>query len=170
MIPLIILGLLKENPGAYGYELLSLMEERHYKYVVSFTKGSFYYHLQTMEEKGFIKQISKENGSTLHDAQHYELTENGEAEFKLLMQKFGTKTDYVNLSFYAPMLFSEHYPRAEFEALVHSQIKESKKKIALLEQSISQPEALSSPFRKMLENSRSHHLVNVAWFEGLLEE
>lgn len=32
LIPLLILGLLKQNPGSYGYELLALMEERHYKY------------------------------------------------------------------------------------------------------------------------------------------
>lgn len=25
-------------------------------------------------------------------------------------------------------------------------------------------------FKKMLENSRSHHLVNVEWFEGLLKD
>lgn len=51
MIPLLILGLIKQNPGSYGYELLSLMEERHYKYIVNFTKGSFYYNLQKLEEK-----------------------------------------------------------------------------------------------------------------------
>ncbi|EJV45297.1 hypothetical protein HMPREF1345_02191 [Enterococcus faecium TX1337RF] len=49
MIPLLILGLLKQKPGSYGYELLALMEERHYKYIVNYTKGSFYYNLQQLE-------------------------------------------------------------------------------------------------------------------------
>lgn len=51
MIPLLILGLLKQNPNSYGYELLALMEKKHYKYIVNFTKGSFYYNLQQLEEK-----------------------------------------------------------------------------------------------------------------------
>ncbi|MCY9328231.1 PadR family transcriptional regulator, partial [Bacillus spizizenii] len=45
MIPLLILGLLKEKPGSYGYELLAIMNERHYEYVVNYTKGSFYYNI-----------------------------------------------------------------------------------------------------------------------------
>lgn len=56
MIPLLILGLLKQFPGAHGYELLALMEERHYKYIVNFTKGSFYYNLQQLEDKQCIRQ------------------------------------------------------------------------------------------------------------------
>lgn len=51
MIPLLILGLLIQNPGSNGYELLAQMDERHYKYIVNFTKGSFYYNLQQLEEK-----------------------------------------------------------------------------------------------------------------------
>ena len=57
MIPLLILGLLKQKPGSYGYELLALMEDRHYKYIVNYTKGSFYYNLQQLEEKQYIKKL-----------------------------------------------------------------------------------------------------------------
>lgn len=57
MIPLLILGLIKQNPGSYGYELLSLMEERHYRYIVNFTKGSFYYNIQKLEEKNILKEL-----------------------------------------------------------------------------------------------------------------
>lgn len=57
MIPLLILGLIKQNQGSYGYELLSLMEERHYRYIVNFTKGSFYYNLQKLEEKNILKEL-----------------------------------------------------------------------------------------------------------------
>ncbi|HGF7730348.1 TPA: helix-turn-helix transcriptional regulator, partial [Enterococcus faecium] len=59
MIPLLILGLLKQKPGSYGYELLALMEERHYKYIVNYTKGSFYYNLQQLEEKQYIKKVDQ---------------------------------------------------------------------------------------------------------------
>lgn len=57
MIPLLILGLIKQNQGSYGYELLSLMEERHYRYIVNFTKGSFYYNIQKLEEKNILKEL-----------------------------------------------------------------------------------------------------------------
>lgn len=54
--------------------------------------------------------------------------------------------------------------------LIEIQIEETKKKIFLLEQSIQHDGTISDNFRKMLENSRSHHLVNVQWFEGLLKD
>ncbi|MPM30001.1 hypothetical protein SDC9_76543 [bioreactor metagenome] len=53
------------------------------------------------------------------------------------MYKYGSKTEYVNLSFYSAMLFTDEYG--------------------------------SDELKKMMENSRSHHLVNVRWFEELLE-
>ncbi|MFN1877988.1 helix-turn-helix transcriptional regulator [Clostridioides difficile] len=61
MIPLLILGLLKQNPNSYGYELLALMEKKHYKYIVNFTKGSFYYNLQQLEEKSLLKKLKINN-------------------------------------------------------------------------------------------------------------
>lgn len=45
MIPLLILGLLKEKPKSYGYKLLVNMEANYFRYFVRFTKGSLYYHL-----------------------------------------------------------------------------------------------------------------------------
>ena len=168
LIPLLILGLLKQNPGSYGYELLALMEERHYKYIVSFTKGSFYYNLQQLEEKHFIKKIDQlENTRETHN---YIITELGEKEFEKLMYKYGAKTDYINLSFYSAMLFANEYKSEELTKLIEIQIEQTKKKISLLEQSLEHNETIPTYFRKMLENSLSHHLVNVQWFEGLLED
>lgn len=169
MIPLIILGLLKQQPNSYGYELLSLMEERHYQYIVNFTKGSFYYNLQQLEEKNFIKKIDIVKDSKNREAQHYCMTDLGQTEFERLMDKFGSRSEYVNLSFYGAMLFADDYQRDKFQQLIQEQINESKKKISLLNFSIDQDERLPKHFRKMLENSRSHHQVNLAWFEGLLE-
>lgn len=64
MIPLLILGLLKEKPASYGYELLSDMEANYFQYFVKFTKGSFYYNLQQLEEKGMIQKVLIEQDST----------------------------------------------------------------------------------------------------------
>ncbi|WP_375102981.1 PadR family transcriptional regulator [Paenibacillus sp. RS8] len=168
MIILLILGLLKQNPGAHGYELLSLMEEKHYKYIVNFTKGSFYYNLgQLVEKKYIIKVDQRDNTRETHN---YNITELGEKEFEKLMFKYGSKTDYINLSFYVAMLFSDEYKKEELSKLIELQIEQTKNKISLLQLSIENDENISSNFKKMLENSLSHHLVNVQWFEGLLED
>ncbi|MCY8098321.1 PadR family transcriptional regulator, partial [Bacillus atrophaeus] len=100
MIPLLILGLLIQNPGAHGYELLALMEKRHYKYIVNFTKGSFYYNLQQLEEKCFIEQIQQKPSTSGREIRNFKVTESGRAEFEKLMIKYGTKSEYVNLQFY----------------------------------------------------------------------
>ena len=167
MIPLLILGLLKQNPGSYGYELLSLMEERHYKYIVNFTKGSFYYNLQQLEEKKYIKRIEKLDNT--RDTQNYIITELGDKEFERLMQKYGAKTEYVNLSFYGAMLFADEYKTEELKKLIETQIEQTKERIFLLEKSIKEDNTVSIYFKKMMENSLSHHLVNVQWFEDLLK-
>lgn len=168
MIILLILGLLKQNPGAHGYELLSLMEEKHYKYIVNFTKGSFYYNLGQLVEKKYIVKVDQRDNT--RETHNYNITELGEKEFEKLMFKYGSKTDYINLSFYVAMLFSDEYKKEELSKLIELQIEQTKNKISLLQLSIENDENISSNFKKMLENSLSHHLVNVQWFEGLLED
>ena len=168
MIPLLILGLLKQNPGSYGYELLALMEERHYKYIVNFTKGSFYYNLQQLEEKQYIVKVDQVDNT--RETHNYIITESGNKEFEKLMFKYGSKTDYINLSFYAAMLFTNEYKSEELTKLIEIQIEQTKNKIYLLEQSLVHNETIPTYFRKMLENSLSHHLVNVQWFEGMLKD
>ena len=167
MIPLLILGLIKQNPGSYGYELLSLMEERHYKYIVNFTKGSFYYNLQKLEEKIYIKRVDKLDN--VRETQNYVITELGDKEFERLMYKYGSKTEYINLSFYGAMLFADEYKTEELKKLIETQIEQTKERIFLLEKSIKEDNTISIYFKKMMENSLSHHLVNVQWFEDLLK-
>lgn len=168
MIPLLILGLLKQNPGSYGYELLAFMDERHYKYIVNYTKGSFYYNLQQLEEKGYIESIEKKENT--RETHNYVITQSGEKEFEKLMSLYGTKTDYINLSFYAAMLFTDEYNSEGVKQLISVQIEQTKQKVLLLKQALEQNDTISVYFRKMLENSLSHHLVNIQWFEELLEE
>lgn len=167
MIPLLILGLIKENPGSYGYELLSLMEERHYKYVVNFTKGSFYYNLQKLEEKKYIKRVEKLDN--VRETQNYIITELGNKEFEKLMHKYGSKTEYINLSFYGAMLFADEYDKSELKKLIETQIRQITDRIVLLEKSIESDDNISIYFKKMMENSLSHHLVNLNWFKEMLK-
>jgi len=68
------------------------------------------------------------------------------------------------------MLFANEYKNEELTKLINIQIEQTKKKIFLLEQTLQHNDVIPTYFKKMLENSRSHHLVNVQWFEGLLED
>ncbi|MNO96322.1 hypothetical protein D3C76_879870 [compost metagenome] len=86
------------------------------------------------------------------------------------MIKYGSKTDYINLSFYAAMLFANEYNSEDLKKLIETQIEQTKKKVTALEQSLQNDEIRNTYFGKMLENSLSHHLVNVKWFEGLLKD
>lgn len=170
MIPLLILGLLIQNPGAHGYELLSLMEKKHYKYIVNFTKGSFYYNLQQLEEKGLIEQthqISSNNGREIHT---FKITSLGRVKFEELMTKYGTKSEYVNLQFYGALLFADEFDKNKLLELIQSQINQTEARIALLDEYLAITKELPGKidyFRHMNENSRSHHLVNLKWFKEL---
>ncbi|MGL5295680.1 MAG: PadR family transcriptional regulator [Culicoidibacterales bacterium] len=168
MIPLLILGLIQENPGAHGYELLSLMEQRHYTYIVNFTKGSFYYNIQKLEEKGYIQRIHRVE--SVRETQNYVITESGRQEFAKLMDSYGSKTEYINLPFYGPMLFFDDYPQADLVRILERQIGQTKERIMLLEQSIEHNTDVSRYFKLMMENSLAHHKVNLEWFEKLVKE
>ncbi|WP_068619646.1 PadR family transcriptional regulator [Paenibacillus tuaregi] len=173
MIPLLILGLLIQNPGAHGYELLALMEKRHYNYIVNFTKGSFYYNLQQLEEKGWIKQIQQNPSTSGREIRNFKITGSGMAEFEKLMVKYGTKSEYVNLQFYGALLFADEYDKRKLLELIQSQIDQTKTRIALLDEYLSNTQELPGTidyYRRMNENSRSHHLVNLEWFEQLKAE
>ncbi len=170
MIPLLILGLLIQNPGAHGYELLSLMEKRHYKYIVNFTKGSFYYNLQQLEEKGLIGQthrIRPNNGREIHT---FKITSLGIDEFEKLMAKYGTKSEYVKLPFYGALLFANEFDKSKLLELIQSQIDQTEARLTLLDEYLATTKELPGKidyFRRMNENSRSHHLVNLKWFKEL---
>lgn len=170
MIPLLILGLLIQNPGAHGYELLAFMEKRHYKYIVNFTKGSFYYNLQQLEEKGWIEQIQQKPSTSGREIRSYNITKAGRAEFEKLMVKYGTKSEYVNLQFYGALLFANEYDKNKLLELIQSQIDQTKTRIALLDEYLSNTQevpGMTDYYRLMNENSRSHHLVNLEWFQQL---
>ena len=173
MIPLLILGLLIQNPGAHGYELLSLMEKQQYKYIVNFTKGSFYYNLQQLEEKGLIEQthqIRPNNGREIHT---FKITPLGIEEFEKLMAKYGTKSEYVNLQFYGALLFADEFDTNKLLELIQSQIDQTEARIARLDEYLANTKELPGKidyFRRMNENSRFHHLVNLKWFKELKSE
>lgn len=173
MIPLLILGLLIQNPGAHGYDLLALMEKRHYNYIVNFTKGSFYYNLQQLEEKGWIEQIQQNPSTSGRETRNFKITESGMAEFEKLMVKYGTKSEYVNLQFYGALLFADEYDKNKLLELIQSQIDQTKTRIALLDEYLSNTQELPGTidyYRRMNENSRSHHLINLKWFEQMKAE
>jgi DNA-binding PadR family transcriptional regulator len=170
LIPLLILGLLIQNPGAHGYELLSLMEKRHYQYIVNFTKGSFYYNLQQLEEKGLIEQTHQTRPNNGREIHTFKITPLGIEEFDKLMTKYGTKSEYVKLPFYGTLLFADVFDTNKLLECIQSQIDQTEARIALLDEYLANYKELPGKidyFRRMNENSRSHHLVNLKWFKEL---
>lgn len=168
MIPLLILGLLKEKPASYGYELLAYMEASYFQYFVRFTKGSFYYNLQQLEEKGLLERVSSETAEK--EKNRYVITKKGEQEFEHLFLKYGHKNDVITFSFYTPMLFAEETSSDNMIGLLEAQIEQTKEKIGLIEESLKNPSNLRKPFIQMMENSKRHHQVNLQWFQEQLSE
>lgn len=84
------------------------------------------------------------------------------------MFKYGSKTEYINLPFYGAMLFSDEYEKENLKKIIEIQIEQTKEKIFLLEEAIKNDNTVEIYFKKMMENSLSHHLVNLKWFEDLL--
>jgi DNA-binding PadR family transcriptional regulator len=59
------------------------MEKRHYKYIVNFTKGSFCYNLQQIEDKGWIEQIQQNPSTTSErEIRNFKITRSGKTEFE----------------------------------------------------------------------------------------
>lgn len=142
MIPLLILGLLKEKPASYGYELLSDMEANYFQYFVKFTKGSFYYNLQQL----------------------------GDKEFERRFVQYGSKNEPITFPFYTPMLFVDQVSTEEMEQLLKKQIQQTQEKIHLIELALTSPDQLRPNFVKMMENSKRHHEVNLEWFQEQLTD
>lgn len=146
------------------------MEKRHYKYIVNFTKGSFYYNLQQLEEKNWIEQIHPNPSTHGREVRSFKITKLGMEAFEKLMVKYGTRSEYVNLQFYGALLFAKEFDKNKMLELIESQINQTKHRIALLDEYLSstqeQPGTINY-FLRMNENSRSHHLVNLEWFERL---
>jgi len=86
------------------------------------------------------------------------------------MYQYGVKTEYVNLSFYAALLFTKEYQSDNMVKLIKIQIEQTEAKIRLLKDALEGENQLPINFRKMLENSVSHHLVNLEWFTSLLKD
>ncbi|OJG46686.1 hypothetical protein RV04_GL001114 [Enterococcus hermanniensis] len=164
------MGLLKEKPESYGYELLAYMEANYFQYFVRFTKGSFYYNLQQLEEKSLLERINVSSEVIEKEKNRYVITEKGEQEFDRLFLKYGHKNDVITFSFYTPMLFAEEITSENMIDLLEVQIEQTKEKIRLIEDSLKNPGNLRKPFIQMMENSKRHHQVNLQWFQEQLSE
>lgn len=169
MIPLLILGLLKEKPASYGYELLADMKANYFHYFVQFTKGSFYYNMQQLEEKNFIERVLTEQPTDEKEKNRYVLTALGEKEFLRLFKHYGQKNDRITFPFYTPMLFVDQVDEKEMRSLLEKQIQQTQEKIHAIGLALDSSQELRPNFIQMLENSKRHHEVNLEWFKEQLK-
>jgi len=164
MIPFLILGLLQERPGSYGYELLASLKQRHYDYVIHFTKGSFYYNLQQLATKGLLESLPA--ATPTDKEQRYRVTPAGQAEFRRLFVKFGSVSDVTPLAFYGVWLFAPLAPDLMPQILT-TQIAITTEKIEATEAALATPGALVPQYRTILQNTVAHQRLNLAWYREL---
>lgn len=126
--------------------------------------------MQQFEEKGLIEQTHQTRPNNGREIHTFKITSLGIEEFNKLMAKYGTKSEYVNLQFYGALLFADEFDKNKLLELIQSQIDQTEARIALLDEYVAITKELPGKidyFRRMNENSRSHHLVNLKWFKEL---
>lgn len=165
MIPFLILGLLQQGVGSYGYELLTYMRTHHFDYVIHYTKGSFYYNLTQLAHKGLIQQMPAATADAKET--RYQITAAGVADFRQAFARFGRVNDPTPMAFYAVLLFADQAPDLLPE-LLRGQIAATEKKIALTETSLRETPDLPNHFSQILTNTVAHHRANLVWYQELL--
>lgn len=75
-VPLVILGLLSEQPR-HGYELRQEVERRLYATYINLSGGSLYYNLGQLERAGHIKKAWVEQKGRYPARQVYQITSAG---------------------------------------------------------------------------------------------
>lgn len=162
MIPLLILGLLQQRPTATGYELLSYLRTHHLNYVIHVTKGSFYYNLQQLADKGWLAPVpsaeAKEN--------RYRTTDSGTTRFRELMVTYGQVNDVTPTAFYLVLLFADQATDL-MPTILDQQITTTKAKIQATDLALTTPEDLLPSYATILANTVAHHRANLAWFQRL---
>ena len=117
-----------------------------------------------------VEKIKQTLLNNWREVNRFEITDAGKIEFEKLMVKFGSKSEYVNLQFYGALLFADEFEKNKLLELIQSQIDQTEARIALLDEYLAITKELPGKidyFRRMNENSRSHHLVNLKWFKKL---
>lgn len=94
-----VLKIFEEGPS-YGYEVVSCIEEITDGYW-SPSYGTIYPLIQRLEEKGFLKQLSKEHaqdrGLEDEDRKYFELTEKGSQEIQPSEDETGQRKKFEDL-------------------------------------------------------------------------
>lgn len=171
IIPLLILGLLKDCGQSSAYELLSVFKERNYKYLVHMTKGSLYYNLQKLANEGLVRLVEIISVNNNPEQHIYEITSEGNEHFNALMAKYSFQTDDITLAFYMTTLFAHHYDPEQFKSAVSAQIEKTQKKIAEIDFVLnSKRDVIYDTAKSMMNNVRAHHELNLKWFQELLEQ
>ncbi|WP_240421871.1 PadR family transcriptional regulator [Paenibacillus periandrae] len=171
IIPLLILGLLKDCGQSSAYELLNIFKERNYRYLVHVTKGSLYYNLQKLANEGFVRLVEVVSINNYPEQHIYEITEEGNDYFDALMEKYSIKTDDFTLTFYMTTLFAHQYDPEQYKRAISVQIEKTQKKIEEIDFVLnSKKDIIYDTAKSMMKNVRAHHELNLKWFHELLEQ
>ncbi|AIQ27423.1 hypothetical protein P40081_03820 [Paenibacillus sp. FSL P4-0081] len=171
MIPLLILGLLKDCGPSSAYELMNVFKERDYRYLAHMTKGSLYYNLQRLAGEGLVRLVEVVSVNNYPEQYIYEITTQGDEHFKALMAKYSLQTDDITLAFYMTTLFAHQYDSERFKSAVAVQMEQTRRKIAEIDSALdAKQDRIYYTAKSMMNNVRAHHELNLKWFQELLEQ
>lgn len=85
---LLILGVLRAEQPAYGYEIRRELESWGAERWASVAPGSIYHALNTMAQEGFVERVETGESSKGPARNTYVITERGEREFQRLLREF----------------------------------------------------------------------------------
>ncbi|NPV90987.1 MAG: PadR family transcriptional regulator [Firmicutes bacterium] len=131
-VKLIILGLLM-NGDKHPYEMQHFFNERRMDKLMKFYKGSLYYTVDQLREKGLIEVVEVVREEKRPDRTIYTITEAGRREFQeLLLEQFSKEEQFYD-PLYPAVIFARYGDQEKIQEVVDQKISATGEKIKYLE-------------------------------------
>ncbi len=173
-VPLVILGLLSEQPR-HGYELRREVERRLYATYINLSRGSLYYNLGQLERAGYIKKVWVEQKGRYPARQVYQITPAGteylQAELRrLLFDTEGREKLFDPLN--AALAFGHFISRSELRAALAAHLQWARKQADWVteQQAYWRTRDISLIQAKIIEHGLAHLKAEIAWLQQFLQE
>ena len=163
-VKLVLLGMLKRGPQ-HGYELKSHIEQEMGDWT-SIAFGSIYFALKKLTEDGFVEQTGHEQHGNRPSRIIYDITHEGEKEFKRLLMAIWTADDRHYFPLDIGMYFLHELDDGKRIELIHRRITETEDALKYL--TAHKESAMSNkhvpPVAGAIFSHSTHHLeAELAW-------
>jgi len=131
-VKLIILGLLMSG-DKHPYEMQHFVTERKMDKLVKLYKGSLYYAVDQLKQKGLIEVVEVVKEDKRPDKTVYTITDAGRMEFHdLLMEQFSKEEQFYD-PLYTAVIFARYGDKVKIIEVIDRKINAIRKKIGVLE-------------------------------------